>query len=78
MTKKILIVGGTGFIGYHLALQSKKMSWDVTIASTKKPPQIRKIKKVKYIRCDISKKSRVNKAFKNNFNYVVNLSLIHI
>jgi nucleoside-diphosphate-sugar epimerase len=73
VTKKILIVGGTGFIGYHLALQSKKMSWDVTIASTKKPPQIRKIKKVKYIRCDISKKSRVNKAFKNNFNYVVNL-----
>lgn len=73
MTKKILIIGGTGFIGYHLALRAKKKNWNVTIVSTRKPPEIRKIKKVKYIKCDISKRSKVNNAFKNNFNYVVNL-----
>jgi nucleoside-diphosphate-sugar epimerase len=28
--KKILIVGGTGFIGYHLAKKSLKKGWQVT------------------------------------------------
>ena len=35
--KKILIIGGTGFIGYHLASKCKKLNWDVTSVSTKKP-----------------------------------------
>ena len=25
--KKILIIGGTGFIGYHLAAKCKKLNW---------------------------------------------------
>ena len=32
--KKILIVGGTGFIGYHLAKKSLKRGWDVTSISS--------------------------------------------
>ena len=30
MKKKILITGGTGFIGYHLAKKCIRMGWEVT------------------------------------------------
>ena len=33
----ILIVGGTGFIGYHLSKKLLKKGWEVTSISTKKP-----------------------------------------
>jgi nucleoside-diphosphate-sugar epimerase len=35
--KKILIVGGTGFIGYHLAKKSLKKGWQVTSISSNRP-----------------------------------------
>ncbi len=71
--KKILIVGGTGFIGYHLAKKSLKKGWKVTSISTKRPKQLRYLKKVKYIFCDITKKNSLKKSIRKNFNYVVNL-----
>ncbi len=74
MKKKILIVGGTGFIGYHVAKRSKSKNWDVTIISQKKPKILRKIKNVKYLKCDISKKKKVTKTLeRKNFHYIVNL-----
>ena len=33
----LLIAGGTGFIGYHLADKFKKKGWKVTSLSLKKP-----------------------------------------
>ena len=69
----ILIVGGTGFIGYHLAKKSLKKGWKVTSISTKRPKQLRYLKKVKYIFCDITKKNSLKKSIRKNFNYVVNL-----
>ena len=35
--KKILITGGTGFIGYHLSKRCIKLNWSVTSLSTTKP-----------------------------------------
>jgi len=35
--KNILIIGGTGFIGYHLAKICLKKGWSVTSISTKFP-----------------------------------------
>ena len=72
--KKILIVGGTGFIGYHLAKESLKKSWQVTSISTKPPRKNRYLRKVKYIICDITKNKTLKKYIKNYFDYVVNLS----
>ena len=69
----ILIVGGTGFIGYHLAKKSLKKGWKVTSISTKRPKQLTYLKKVKYIFCDITKKNSLKKSIRKNFNYVVNL-----
>ena len=43
MKKKILIIGGTGFIGFHLAQVAKKKNFDTVIISTRKPKKIRKL-----------------------------------
>ena len=67
-------MGGTGFIGY-LTLQKqfeKKFSNYKLII--KKPKKFRKLPKVKYILCDISKKKILEKKLKKkNYDYVVNL-----
>ena len=70
--KKILIVGGTGFIGYHLAKLCKKKNWHVTSFSKNNPKKIRKLNSIKYIKGDLSYKKDLKK-LKENFNYVVNL-----
>ena len=40
----LLIVGGSGFIGYHLAIQAKKKEWKVTSISIHNPNRYRYIK----------------------------------
>jgi len=69
----ILIVGGTGFIGYHLAKKSIKKGWQVTSISSKPPKKLRYLTKVKYIICDITKKKSLKKNIRGYFSYVVNL-----
>jgi len=71
--KKILISGGTGFIGYHLAVAALKNNWKVTSISTKPPSNVRFLKGVKYIYCDISKENEIKKKISPNYDYVVNL-----
>ena len=71
--KNILVVGGTGFIGYHLIKRALKEGLNVTSLSTRRPKKIRKVKKVKYIFCDITNKKLLNKLSHYNFHYVVNL-----
>ena len=70
--KKILIIGGTGFLGYHLARYCIKKKIHVTSISKNSPRRIRFLKKVYYIRCDISNKKLLEKKLNNNFDYVVN------
>ena len=69
----ILIVGGTGFIGYHLAKKSLTKGWQVTSISSKLPKKIRYLSKVKYIICDITKKKSLKRNIQKSFKYVVNL-----
>ena len=69
----ILIVGGTGFIGYHLAKKTLKKGWQVTSISSKPPKKIRYLPKVKYILCDITKKKSLERNIQKSFKYVVNL-----
>ena len=66
-------MGGTGFIGYHLAFKALKKNWSVTSVSTNKPNKIRYLTKVKYIFCDIRKARALKKIIKQDFDYVVNL-----
>ena len=71
---KILIAGGTGFIGYHLAKKCLALNWLVDSISSKSPLKKRKLSKVKYIRFDISKKKNLIKNLSDNYDYVVNLA----
>ena len=74
MKKKILIVGGTGFIGYHLAKKSLKKGWRVTSISSNLPKKVRYLSKVKYIVCDVTSKNTLKKKLKGTFDYIVNLA----
>jgi nucleoside-diphosphate-sugar epimerase len=72
-SKKILILGGTGFIGSYLSLSCLKKNWDVTVVSKNLPKK--KYDKIKYLKCDITKKNSIKKKLNScNFNYVVNLA----
>ena len=73
LKNNILIVGGTGFIGYHLAKKVLKKGWQVTSISSKPPKKIRYLPKVKYILCDITKKKSLERNIQKSFKYVVNL-----
>jgi nucleoside-diphosphate-sugar epimerase len=72
LTKKILIIGGTGFLGYHLAKKCISKKWDVTSVSTLKPKNKRYLKRVKYQFIDISNKKLLKKKLKPNYDFVVN------
>ena len=72
--KSILIIGGTGFLGYHIAKACLKLKWNVVSLSLNKPKKIRKLKRIKYIILNISIKKNLNKLNNYQFNYVINLA----
>jgi nucleoside-diphosphate-sugar epimerase len=73
LKKKILVIGGTGFIGFHLIKKLKK-NYNIHSISTNKPNKFRSIKGVKYIFSDISNLSKLKKAInKDIYEYVINL-----
>ena len=63
MKEKILIAGGTGFIGYHLTKKLKK-NYLITILSSHKVKANRKVENVKYIICDVTFKNKLQKILK--------------
>lgn len=73
MNKKILILGGSGFIGKHLVRACIKKKFVVSVLSRFKSKNVEK--KVKYIYCDLKKNSLIKKKLNSKqFDYVVNLS----
>jgi nucleoside-diphosphate-sugar epimerase len=73
LAKKILITGGTGFIGYHLCKKSLELGWKVTSLSTNFPKKKIKLSGVNYIKGDLIDKN-VLKKINGNYDYVVNLA----
>ncbi len=72
--KKILIPGGTGFLGFHLCSFFKKKKWVVHSISTSKPKKSRQLKGIKYILCDVADKKKLIKKLDKYYDYIVNLS----
>lgn len=70
--KNILIVGGTGFVGFHLCKYFLKQEYKVFSISLNKPKEIRKLKNVKYFICNISKFKEIIFLKKINFELVIN------
>ena len=71
---KVLIPGGTGFIGYHLCLFFSKKGWLVHSVSKSKPKKNRKIEGVKYILCDVTNKKKLKETLDDYYDYIINLS----
>ncbi len=74
MKKKILIVGGTGFLGYHVSKKCVQKGWKVTSISLNKPLKKRYLSNVRYIKLDITKKKQLKNKIKEKYNYVVNFA----
>jgi nucleoside-diphosphate-sugar epimerase len=74
INKKILIVGGTGFIGYHIIKKCLKNSNNKVYSLSLLPPTKNKfLAKVIYLKGDIKNFANLKKILKNmNFDYVVN------
>tara|TARA_Y100001970_G_scaffold286159_1_gene407640 strand:- start:2959 stop:3879 length:921 start_codon:yes stop_codon:yes gene_type:complete len=71
--KKLLVIGGTGFIGSHLCKNAIKKNYKVYSISMNLPKTYNKISTVKYYRCNILDTKKLKKILSNNFDYVVNL-----
>ena len=74
MKQKVLVAGGTGFIGFHVLKSFNPKKYVLHSLSTKYPEKKRKVKNVKYLICDITKKSNLNKKIFINYDHVINLS----
>ena len=70
---RLLVIGGTGFVGYHLSLKAIKKGWKVTSVSTNKPKKHRYLNKVNYLKIDIADLKKLEKKLVGSFDYVVNL-----
>ena len=68
----LLVIGGTGFIGYHLLLEAKKRKWKVASISLNKPKKYRFVKGASYIKVDITNLQEVKKKLNKSYDYVVN------
>ena len=69
--KNILVVGGTGYIGYYLLKSLSKHKVSLSSISLHAPKKQRRIKKVNYYICDYTNKSQL-KDIENKFDYVIN------
>ena len=68
MKKNFLIIGGTGFIGYHLAKEALKKGFKVSSISKNSPKKIRYLKKVNYIIADVTNKKSIKKKNQRKFS----------
>ena len=70
--KIILIVGGSGFLGYHLSKFFLKKKWHVISLSLNPPSKFRKLSNVKYLNGDVSKLNQIKFLTKLKVDYVIN------
>ncbi len=70
--KKVLVVGGTGFLGSNFINLAVKKKFKIYSLSTKKPVKKNKVKNVKYLTCDISSYSSLARVIKFDVDYVIN------
>jgi len=75
LTEKLLIVGGTGFIGKNLASEALNNGFITSVLSLNEPQDKDKIDGVDYIQADIVNNIQLkDKLSTHRFDYIVNLS----
>lgn len=73
MREKVLIIGGTGFIGSHILKTFSNKNYKLYSLSKKKIKNFKKIKNVKYIFSDVSKLNKLKNISEKQFDHIVNL-----
>jgi len=71
LKKKLLVIGGTGFLGSNVCREAIKKNYRVISVSTKKT-KFNLIKKVKYIKCDISNSTTIKRKLNFEVDYIIN------
>ena len=71
MSKKALVIGGSGFIGSYVCKELSERGYDVLIADIEKNQNLNKFH---FIHCDISSKKDIKSLFKNQFDFVFHLA----
>lgn len=74
MKKKILIIGGSGFLGFNIILSLKRnRNFKITSISRKTPKFLKKIKNIELIKADLSEPKILEKKIGNkNFDIIMN------
>ena len=73
MIKKILIIGGNGFLGTNIAQRLKDKNFKITLLCRTKIID-KNLKKFNYLFCDIKNFSKLKKVINDDFDCVINLS----
>ena len=71
--KRLLVVGGTGFLGKHILKRGVQLGFKAHSISLKIPKAKSKNKGVKYLSLDIRNKKNLH-SIKDDFEYIVNVS----
>ncbi len=74
MTKKILIVGGSGFLGFNLAKKLVSSKYKIFLLCKNNKKKLIKLKKAKYLYCDLRNIRRLRKVLTINVDIIINLS----
>ena len=74
MTKKILIVGGSGFLGLNLAKKLDSSKFEIFLLCKNNKSKPYKLKKAKYLYCNLQNISKLRKVLNIDFNIIVNFS----
>ncbi len=69
--KKLLVLGGTGFLGTHFSRAASK-EYDVYSLSKTTLPKDKEIPNVNYLYCDLRDKKKLHESLDKDFSYVMN------
>ena len=70
---RMLVVGGSGFIGHHVVKRGVGLGWQVTSLGLNQPLPARRVAGVHYFVGDVCNESTLKEIGHNRFDYVVNL-----
>ena len=83
MTRKVLITGGAGFIGFHLAKKLLNLNYEIDILDNFSRgvndldlARLAKNKKIKLLSLDMLDKNQCKKITEENYSYIYHLAAI--